>query len=343
MRQLTFIEPGRLEWWDVDDPELQGDGEALVRPLAVSTCDLDSAIVLGNAPFEGPFPFGHECVAEVVEAGDAAGPARPGRLVSVPFQISCGECERCRRGQTGNCTGVPRTSMYGLGPLGGDWGGFLSDLVRVPFAAHMLTELPDGVAPEAAAGVSDNLADAWRTVAPFLEAEPGAEVLVVSGSPGHGLYALDIALALGAARVVFADTDPDRLRRAEERGAEVVEGYPRRLGPFPITVNSSSEHDGLMLAIRSTAPDGTCTSAGIYYEPETPLPMLEMYTKGIVLRTGRVHARPLAPPLLEAIAAGRLHPERVTAGVVPWDEADAALASHDQKLVIAREPAAAHG
>jgi alcohol dehydrogenase len=330
MRQVTFIEPGRLEWWDVDEPGLEQDGDALVEPVAVATCDLDTAIVAGRAPFEGPFPFGHECVARVVEGPGAGG------LVSVPFQISCGECEACRAGRTGNCASVPRLSMYGLGQLGGEWGGFLSDRVRVPFAAHMLSPLPEGVLPESAASVSDNLADAWRTVGPYLDARPGEEVLVASLTPSLGLYAAAIALAMGASRVVFCDRDTDRLRRAEELGAEVVEGFPERLGPFAITVDASGDHDALALATRSTAPDGDCTVASIFYEPATPLPMLEMYTKGLTLRTGRVHARPIAERLLELIASGRLQPERVAGRLVAWDDAPDALADHREKLVIRR-------
>src|SRR5262245_48024743 len=102
MQQLTFVEPGKLEWHDVPDPKIQGDGEALVHPIAVATCDLDKMVVRGIVPATEPLPFGHECVAEVTEVGDAVESVRPGDLVSVPFQISCGECERCRRGQTGN-------------------------------------------------------------------------------------------------------------------------------------------------------------------------------------------------------------------------------------------------
>jgi hypothetical protein len=64
MRQLTFVEADRLERWDVDEPRLTGHREALVHPLAVSTCDLDAAIVHGRAPVEGPFPLGHEGVAQ---------------------------------------------------------------------------------------------------------------------------------------------------------------------------------------------------------------------------------------------------------------------------------------
>ncbi|MBA2342808.1 MAG: alcohol dehydrogenase, partial [Thermoleophilaceae bacterium] len=44
MQQLTFTEPHTLLWEDVPEPKLDGDGAAIVRPLAVATCDLDSAI-----------------------------------------------------------------------------------------------------------------------------------------------------------------------------------------------------------------------------------------------------------------------------------------------------------
>ena len=147
-----------------------------MRPIAVATCDLDTAIVRGGV-FGGPLPLGHECVAEVVEVGGSAGGLSPGRLVSVPFQISCGRCSRCAIGQTAHCESVPSQSAYGLPPRAAQWGGFLSDLVRVPYAEEMLVPLPDGVDPAAAASVSDNVVDGWRTVAPHLAADPGASVL----------------------------------------------------------------------------------------------------------------------------------------------------------------------
>ena len=336
MRELNFVEPGRLEWREAEEPRLQGNGEAIVRPLAVATCDLDAMVIAGRVPYEGPFAFGHECVAEVVDVGDGVGTVAPGRLVSVPFQISCGGCHACLEGRTGNCTETPRMAMYGL-PLGGSWGGFLSEAVRVPFADAMLVPIPEGVEPAAAASVSDNVVDAWRTVGPQLAEQPGAPVLICAGSGSIDLYAAAIAAALGSAKVDFAggrDDAPDLARRL---GANVLEGgFPERLGPYPITVDASATHEGLACALRSTAPDGVCTSVGIYFEPETPLPLLEMYTKGITFRTGRVHARPAIPAVLDLIASDKLDPRPVTRREVAWDDAPAALAEHLEKLVISR-------
>jgi len=65
--------------------------------------------------------------------------------------------------------------------------------------------------------------------------------------------------------------------------------------------------------------------------------LLEMYTKGITFKTGRVNARPAMPHVLELAASGALRPELVTTSVVAWaDAADALLERGWTKLVIER-------
>lgn len=344
MRQLEITGARVTEWREAPAPSLRGDGEALVHPLAVAMCDLDGAFLAGAIPVAEPFPLGHECVAEVVEVGDAVTAVIPGDRVVVPFQISCGTCSSCASGHTGSCDSVPRGSAYGMRPLGGDWGGALADVLRVPYADAMLVPLPAGVEPAAVASVADNVPDGFRAVAGPLAAAPAEEVLVVGGlARSVGLYATACALALGASRVVFADADAGRLETAAALGAETVAvpaaedgrpDWPAKLGRFPITVDASGDHGGLHSALRSTAPDGTCTSVAIYFEPTTPLPLLEMYTRGCTLHTSRVHARAVIPDVLALVAAGRLEPGLVTSAVVSFDDAPAALADPPTKLVL---------
>jgi alcohol dehydrogenase len=339
MLTLTYTAPHELEWREAREPSLSSDRAALVRPVAVATCDLDALIIGGHSPFAPPFPIGHECVAEVTDLGDAVTSLAPGQLVSVPFQISCGECAECRRGRSGNCTGVAFMSTYGFGPAVGEWGGFLSDRVCVPYAEHMLVALSEGLSPAALASASDNLSDAWRAVGPPLADEPGAEVLVVGGasSGSIGLYAVALARALGAQSVVYVDGDEGRRRTAHALGADALAEPPKRLGPFPITVDSSADPDGLRLELRSTAPEGICTSTAIYFGEQPSLPLLEMYTKGITFKTGRVHAREAIPHVLELAAAQAIEPELITTRVIQWADAAEALSECDwTKLVIER-------
>jgi threonine dehydrogenase-like Zn-dependent dehydrogenase len=339
MLQLTYTAPRELQWREANAPKLESDSAALVRPVAVATCDLDALIVEGASPFPPPFAVGHECVAEVLDVGDQVSGLAKGRLVSVPFQISCGACAKCMAGYSANCSEVPFMSTYGFGPAVERWGGFLSDVVCVPFAQHMLVPVPDGLEPSAVASASDNIADAWRTVAPHLEREPGAEVLVVGGAAAGsiGLYAAGIARALGSEWVLYVDPDEGRRATAEVLGVQTMAELPKRLGPFPITVDASADPEGLALALRSTAPDGVCTSCAIYFGEQPALPLLEMYTKGITFHTGRANAREAIPHVLELAASGALHPEKVTSSVVGWSDAAAALAEGGwTKLVIER-------
>ncbi len=351
VRELTFVKPGSVEWREAPDPELKSDREVLVRPLAVATCDLDAAIVRGRAPFLGPFPLGHEFVAEVVEVGQEVKGVEDGQCFAVPFQICCGICATCMAGITDTCLNAPNMAMYGLGPIGGDWGGAFSDLVRVPFPDFMLVPVPEGVDPMTVAAVGDNIPDAWRAVAPALEARPGAEVLVVGGegAVSISLYACQLALALGAGRVDYVDHVSEHLEIARALGANAIEAngeeqtvpyaarFPRRLGPYPITVETSSHPDGLALAVRSTAPGGVCTAVGIFYEEYTRMPLLEMYSTGMSFHHGRVAARAAMPAVLELIAAGSFDPMLVTTQRAGWEEAPEAVAEAPVKLVVSRE------
>jgi alcohol dehydrogenase len=217
----------------------------------------------------------------------------------------------------------------------------------------MLVPLPQGVEPAKVASVSDNMPDGWRCVAPHLTRRPGAEVLVVGGDGARSiaLYACAFAVALGAGRVDFVDHDPERLELAKAVGADPIEAdgpaqpgpyearFPRRLGPYPITVDTSAHPDGLALAVRSTEPGGACTVVGIFYEEYTRVPLLEMYSIGMTLHHGRVAARAAMPAILDLVAEGRFDPDLVTTARASWDDAVDALLEAPVKLIVSRDGA----
>ncbi len=336
MQQLTFVNKNLLEWREVPTPVLQSEKEALVRPLAVARCDLDTAILHGVAPIGGEFAIGHEFVGEIIELGKAVENFQIGQKVVVTFQISCGECRNCLRGITGSCTTVPPNSMYGL-PRG-NWGGALSDVVRVPFANAMMVAVPEHISPSVIASASDNLVDGLRTVHPYLEENPDAEVLIVGGGAWSvGLYAAAIAVALGAKKVDYSDTDKKRLELAEKVGANLIEGEPpNRLGSYQISVDASANPKGLACALRSLEPAGICTSVGIYFQEFTRIPLNEMFYNGVTFKTGRANSRPGIPKILELVTSGKLKPELLTTVLATWEEAIDALPDSSAKVIISR-------
>ena len=335
MRELTYAARRTVEWREAPDPKLQSDVEAIVAPVAATSCDVDSAILAGHGFIEPPFALGHECVARVVEIGDGVTSVAPGDLVVVPWSINCGTCENCRSGLTAHCSSVPHMAMYGA-PIGGSWGGLFSDLVPVPWADAMLVPLPEGLDPVAMAAASDNWSLSWRLVAPHLKNKPGARVLIVARG-SIGLYVCDIARALGASDMLYVDPDPNHRAIAEGFGARTAETLePIRHG-FDIAVEATGRVEQLALAVRSLAPEGVCESAGNHFRPGE-LPLLDMYLTGITLRIARDNVRNHIPDALALAASGTVDPSRVVSGVYDWEQLPEVLPDKHLKPVFVREP-----
>lgn len=337
LRQLIVSEPGSVEWGDAPDPGLPSELGALVRPVAVATCDFDHLIVAGLVPTGPATPIGHECVAEVVEVGSAVRSVTVGEVVVVPFQISCGECDRCRGGQTSSCEAVPWLSCFGLGEMSGSWGGAVSDLLAIPYADAMLVPLPPGVDPVHAAAAGCNLVDAYRCVVPQLMARSGGDVLVAGGAfTNIALYAASIARSMGS-NVTLVDPTGSAAAAADRIGAGFLEDpaeLPTR--SYPVTVDASMNPETLRNVIRATADGGEITVSTMYPEPLTGLPMMELFERCATLRTGQPDARAHLPAVLDLLTADQMDDVALTA-VLPWDEAGDAFGQGHGKFVVSRE------
>jgi threonine dehydrogenase-like Zn-dependent dehydrogenase len=341
VRQLTFVEAGRVEWREVPDPELSDPAGVLVRPLAVARCDIDVPMATEGL-FPGPFAVGHETVAEVVAVGDAVSRRRVGDRVVVPFQVSCGACDACRARHFGGCRTyrAPAGGAFGFGTAGGDHGGAVADVLAVPAADHLLVPAPDRLPVPMLCTLPDNVVDGYRTVGPPLAERPGAEVLVVGGAaPSIGLYATAAAVALGSERVRYVDTDTQRCASAASLGADVEhvqESWPRRFASAPITVDNTGDETGLATTLRSTDAYGTCTSVAIYFAATTPVPLLEMYTRGVTFQVSRADSRRYLPAVIDLVDAWALDPLAIPTTIVPWDQAADAWLEPATKLVLDR-------
>jgi alcohol dehydrogenase len=339
MRALVASPGGRLRWRSVPTPPPPGPGGAVVRPIAIATCDMDPLIALGASPFPLPLRLGHECVAEVLAVGQDVATIQPGQRVVVPFQTNCGSCPACQAGHTSNCTSVPPISMYGFGLAGGHWGGALADQLAVPYADAMLVALPDGIEPAAAASVADNVCDAYRHVAPHLPAllrrDPEASVLILGAlsprtrfSASVPLYTALVAQTLGARQVVVVDARPYARAHAQRLGLKALP--PAELAGHrgaPLVVDLTTTGPGLGVALASTAPDGVCSSAGSLHRTAR-IPLLRSYGRNVTVHISRVNARAVIPQVLGLISAGSLRPETVTTTVASIEDAPTALREH---------------
>ncbi|WP_029117574.1 zinc-binding dehydrogenase [Mycobacterium sp. URHB0044] len=370
MRELHVIRAGHLDWRERPAPTLQDPRDALVRPFIASRCDGDTmpihrhvsramqiglrvglidpvvGSICGSVPFKGPFAIGHECIAEVVEVGPEITGLRRGDAVVVPWSVSCGDCLECRRGLTAKCTTTREGTLaaFGFGPSSGPWGGMVADLLRVPFADHMLARVPDRVDPLRVAAASDNLSDAWRCIVPGLQRRPGGRVLILGGvAQSIGLYAAGLAVWHGAEVVDYVDDRPERLAIAEQLGARVhavkkgkrsATDIPRR--DYDIAVEGTSSAAGVDAALRSLAPGGVCRPVGYYLPPGTKVPLMHMYANDAALEIGVSSVRPILPELLDYVAREDFPAEVVTTMLADWDDAPEAYKAHTTKLVLRR-------
>ncbi|MFJ9991836.1 zinc-binding dehydrogenase [Pseudomonas putida] len=334
MKALIVRGPGQLVWTEAPSPPLADARSALVRPIASASCDLDRRLIAGTTPFKPPFALGHECVAEVLEVGDAVTSVRRGDLVSVPWKIACGQCPQCQAGRGTACTSVPRLAAYGV-PAGGDWGGLFSEVVHVPFADAMLVPLPTGLNPLAVASASDNLTDAWVATSRPIATRDNARVLVVGGTESLGILAVQMAAAAGAASVDYLDDNHYRQGLALRSGAniELDAVLDER---YDVVISATRDPQALHRGLLALAPGGHCSCIGIIFE-DPKIPLFGMYLRDVTLSVGVCNVRPHIPKVLDLVAHGHCDPLLVSPTVVSWEEAPEALVQPLAKCIMVRE------
>lgn len=338
MKQLCFQSLNKMQWRELSDIKLNNDDQAIVRPTIMGRCDLDVGFVRGILPLQRGASVGHEIIGEIVEVGNNVKGFQPGDKVVVPAQISCGKCRNCIRGFTGRCLSVPFAASYGM-EREGNFGGGVADLVLVPFANAMLFPLPENVNPVEWIGFADMAQDAYRAVGPPLLERPNATVLVLGGLPEViGIYSAAIAVAMRAGKVVYYDNDPRRLAEAKKYGAEILNSDEHELShSFEIIVDSSINETALHHALHFVVPEGVVTSVSVHMENESPLPLVDMYHKGIHYRTGRPNCRAHMEAVSKLCCGGHFHPQKISALVVDYDDALDAWTSDEMRVVLVRK------
>ncbi|PJZ69320.1 alcohol dehydrogenase [Leptospira perolatii] len=340
MQQLRFVKRNKLEWAEVPDPKITDLNQALVKPIAVSRCDLDIPILRGFTMFRPPFPVGHEFVGEIVSTSEELAAEFPkGTRVIIPFQISCGHCHSCESGQSKSCSTVSPLSAYGMGKGAKEFGGALSDLVLVPYAKQMLVPFSNKTDPVAIASINDNLVESWKLAGVHLKQNKNQRILILGGyAYSIGLYTAALAVHMGASEVVYADNNSKRLELAASYGAKVQEisEFPKSLGKFDIVADASGTLEGWNCGLKSLEIDGNFGCASIFWTNSVPIPYLDLYNNGANIKLGRVRSREWIPEILREVEQNGFDPSKVVTKKASWSDAAEAFIEEETKLVITR-------
>ncbi|AWB97006.1 alcohol dehydrogenase [Agromyces badenianii] len=226
---MVWNEPGRPHDALAAPGVRLAPGEALVEVELATICGSDVHTVRGDRAAAAPLVLGHEQVGRVVAIGEGAVRAdgsllELGDRVVWSVTVSCGECDRCRRGLTQKCRSLAK---YGHERVHRGWelsGGFATHVqVRAGTAIVRVSEtLPAAVAAPASCATATAMA-ALDAAAERVELA-GALVLV-TGAGQIGLSVAAMAIESGAEVIV---ADPDASRRE----------FARRIGAVPVDPNA---------------------------------------------------------------------------------------------------------
>ena len=103
MNQALVLSSKGLAWSETPQPSITDPHEALVRPIAVTLCDVDVRMLSGELPVHAPTVLGHEGVGRVVEVGAQVSRLKKGDRVIGAFVPSCGACWFCQHEQSELC------------------------------------------------------------------------------------------------------------------------------------------------------------------------------------------------------------------------------------------------
>ncbi|MBI1402489.1 MAG: alcohol dehydrogenase catalytic domain-containing protein [Porphyrobacter sp.] len=368
MRALTWHGTHDVRVDTVADPEIVNPRDAIIKVTSTAICGSDLHLYDGVIPAMKPGDIlGHEFMGEVVETGSGS-TLEKGQRVVVPFTISCGGCFHCHIAQYSACEnsnpvpkqdmtetlyGHPMAGIFGYSHLTGGYSGGQAEYVRVPFSDVGPIVVPDHLDDDTVLFLSDILPTGWMA-AENAEIQPDDTVAVWGCGP-VGLFAIQSALAMGAARVIAIDHYPQRLALARSLGAEtvdfrhtdvrealmemsggigcdaVIDAVGMEAHGFAIDnmIDIAKQKVGvgadrasaLKQAILAVRPGGRVSIPGVYGGMTDKFPLGALMEKGLQIRTGQTHVQRYLEPLLQKIEEGALDTTFLISHRLPLEEA----------------------
>ena len=339
----TFGAPLGIEDVDLAAPQA---GEILVRVRACGICHSDISFIDGA--WGGPLPavYGHEAAGIVEEVGAGVDGLAPGDHVVVTLIRSCGRCAFCLRGSPVFCEATFRLDREG--PLRARDGTSITQGLRtaafaeqVVVHASQAVRIPADVPLDSASLLACAVITGYGAVVNSAAVEP-ASCVVVIGSGGVGLNAVQAAALAGAHPVIAVDLANEKLTAARRFGAshtinpraEDLEGgvdalsHGRGADHVFVTVGAGTAIDqGLRLLRRG----GSLVLVGMPASGVTttfdPVTVTNDGQRIIGSKMGAARIQSDLPVLITLYRQGRLKLDELVSRRYPLDEVNEAIAA----------------
>jgi 2-desacetyl-2-hydroxyethyl bacteriochlorophyllide A dehydrogenase len=214
MKAIRAHGPGDLRYEEIPMPQV-GPDDVLVRIRAAGICGTDLEIADGTAVHirsgraRLPFIPGHEWAGEIVEVGSGVVGFAADDRVTGECSVGCRTCRYCLKGWYNQCLNLTETGI-----LNRD-GGFAQYISFPWYALHHTGDMSfDAAVSVEPTGIALN--------AVKLTGITPADFAVVMGPGPIGLFAVQLARAYGARKVILAGTNPERLAVGARLGADEV-------------------------------------------------------------------------------------------------------------------------
>lgn len=326
--------PGIFQLRDVPDPQPK-PGEVVVRVQSCGLNHLDLWLEEAGIPMPLQLPRtpGGEIAGQIAEIGSGVTDWKKGDAVAIQSNISCGECDYCRRGEESLCL---RGEILGVQRDGG-----FAEQVVVPVRA--LVRLPEGVDFDAAAALTLAGSTAMHMLTNRAQVREGDWVLAIGGASGVGSAAIQIAKHLGA-RVISTGSTEVKRKLAQDLGAEFV--LDSTLPDWPAEVRKITGKRGVDLVIEHVggevlgkcfeclARGGTIVTCGATAGREVPFQLWPFFVKQHRLIGSYGRNRVDLEATLAWAAAGKLKP--VIDSIFPLDRTAEAFAELRARKVLGK-------
>lgn len=306
-----------------------GLNDVLIRVRHAGVCGTDLHIADWNEWAQGrvkpPLVVGHEFAGEIVEIGpDVDDSFDVGQCVTAEGHIVSGHTRQSRTGDGHVC---PSTQIIGV-----DRDGAFAEYIAMP-ARNVI---PLGNISTLLGSIMDPIGNAFHTV---LTADiPGSTVAMIGCGP-IGCFAVGVARAAGASRIIAADLNPRRLALARDMGAHVCvdvsqEDLVRRVMEetdgegVDVVCEMSGHPTAIRQALESARSGGRVQLLGIP-EGEVPVRIADhVIFKGLTIY-GVVGRRMFETwyQMQAFIGSGLFDPSPVITHTYPLDQIDDALAA----------------